>query len=249
MFNASGYDFGYSWFVGYGAAVPLAIALAVMAAATLRKWPRWVVACAGIAAAWALAALVLVNGIWGLNRPMPIPDGFLRSGSGRVLDVGAGSGRASAGVLLTRPQARITGVDIYTGYFGIDDNTPDRFMRNMRIAGAADRADAQVGDMRALPFPEQTFDAVVSSYAIDHVYGDGRTKALGEVARVLRPRGEFLLMIVNVDWWTWFVSPPMAAHTRVNVPRWRHDLEGAGFAIDQEGTWPVTRYWLARKHP
>ena len=51
-----------------------------------------------------------------------------------------------------RPQARVTALDAYRGYFGIDDNTPERLMRNARAAGVADRVHVQVADMRRLPF-------------------------------------------------------------------------------------------------
>jgi SAM-dependent methyltransferase len=247
MFNITTYDFGYSWFIGYGAAIPLAIAAVIGAVAVARAWPRWIAIGSGIVAVWSIAALALVNVAWGINKPSRIPDSFLASGEGRVLDVGAGSGRAAVGVLLTRPLARVTGVDLYNGYYGIEDNTPDRFMRNASIAHAANRADARAGDARALPFPDASFDAVVSSYVIDHLNRSDRATALAEVARVLKPMGEFALMVVNVDWWTWLVNLPMAHHPRVNVERWRTELGAAGFAIEEEGTQPITRYWVARK--
>jgi SAM-dependent methyltransferase len=243
----SAYDFGYSWMIGYGAVIPLAVALLVGAVAIRRRWRRWVVALAGVAALWAIAALVVVNVVWGLNRPSIVPNDFLSSGEGRVLDMGAGSGRAAIGVLLSRPRAHVTGLDIYSGYWGIEDNTPDRFMRNAGIAGAANRADARIGDMRELPFAERTFDAIVSSYAIDHLNRDGRAKALAEAARVLKSRGELLLMVVNVDAWTWLVNPVIALHPPVVVDRWHGELDRAGFEIEREGTQPLTRYWLARK--
>jgi len=164
-----------------------------------------------LVAFWAAAAVVILNAM--LNRPMALPtERFLTSGSGRVLDVGAGSGRAAIGVLLARPKTTAVGVDIYSGYFGIDENTPERFMRNARIAGVAERADARVGDMRKLPFGDGEFDAVVSSYAIDHLRRAERSNAIAEVARVLKPGGEFLLMIIHVDWRTWLVSPLLAHH-------------------------------------
>ena len=173
---------------------------------------------------------------------------FLASGSGRVLDAGAGSGRAAVGVLLARPGTTVTGLDIYQGFWGIDDNTPDRFMTNARIAGAAGRAEARTGDMRDMPFDAATFDAVVSSYAIDHLREDGKVKAVAEVARVLKPRGEFLLMIVNVDWLAWLFSPHAIAHHPAQDPaRWRALLEQGGFVVEEEGTKPATRYLLARK--
>ena len=249
MFNT--YEFGYSWFVGYGAVIPLAIALLVGTIAVLRGWRRWITGLAGIVAVWALVALVVVNVTWGLNRPMAVPNAFLESGNGRVLDVGAGSGRAAVGVLLRRPRAHVTGVDIYSGYWGIDDNTPERFMRNARIAGAADRADARVGDMRKLPFEDQSFDGVVSSYAIDHLNREGVERTLSEVTRVLRPDGQFLMMVVNPDIWTKVALPFFHGHgyfgARTYPERWRSQLTAAGLEVVEEGTQPAALYFLAEK--
>ena len=243
------YDFGYSWFIGYGLAVPLGLAAAIAALAVWRRWPRWTVLMAGVVMAWALVGLVLINVAFGINSPMELPtERFLTSGRGRVLDVGAGSGRAAIGVLLARPQATVVGVDIYRGYWGIHDNTPERFMRNARLAGVADRASARVGDARNLPFGDASFDAVVSSYAIDHLGRDAAAEAVGEAARVLQPGGELLLLIVNADWITWLVSPhAIAHHPRQDPARWRSMLEEVGFGIEEEGTRPATLYWLARK--
>jgi SAM-dependent methyltransferase len=241
------YDFGYSWSVRYAMLVPLIVAGGLAAFAVWRSWSRWVIIPMALVAMWAAAAVVFLNAM--LNRPMSLPtERFLTSASGRVLDVGAGSGRAAIGVLLARPHANATGVDIYSGYWGIDENTPDRFMRNARIAGVADRAAARVGDMRELPFADGEFDAVVSSYAIDHLRRAERPKAIAEVARVLKPGGEFLLMIIQVDWKTWLVSPLLAHHPSQNPEPWRALLQENGFRLEDEGTEFTTLYFLARKH-
>jgi SAM-dependent methyltransferase len=246
--NIFTYDFGYSWFVSYGFAVPLAIGIALAAVATWRRWRAWVTVLSAVIIVWSASALFVTNVVWGLNKPMALPtERFLQPGPGRVLDAGAGSGRAAVGVLLARPQATVTALDIYNGYYGIEDNTPARFMKNAQIAGAGNRADARVGDVRTMPFADGTFDAVVSSYMIDHLPRDSRLQALQEVARVLKTHGDFLLLIVNTDWWTWLVSPPMAHHFRPDPERWRAQLDQAGFTVEEEGRQPVTLYWLARK--
>ena len=243
------YEFGYHWMVGYGLAIPFVLAAALGAVALWRGWPRWIVALTAIIAVWALAGIFMVNVVWGINRPMTLPtERFLASGAGSVLDVGAGSGRAAVGVLLARPNARVTGVDIYSGFWGINDNTPERFMANARIAGADTRASARVGDARKLPFPDASFDAVISSYAIDHLRREGQAQAVGEVARVVRPRGEFLLAIVEVDWQARMFSPhAMGHHPRRHPDHWRKLLQAAGFVLEEEGTQPATRYFYARK--
>ena len=248
MFS-NAYDFGYSWSIAYGLAIPVVLAGALAAIAVWRGWPRWIPFVAGVIVVWAVTGLYLVNVVFGINRPMELPtERFLASGRGRVLDVGAGSGRAAVGVLIARPATTVTGIDLYAGYMGIEDNTPERFMANARTAGAADRADAMRGDARNLPFADATFDGIVSSYVIDHLRGDGKTRALAEAARVLKRGGELLLLIVNVDWITRLFSPhALGHHPRQDPARWRAMLEQAGFAVEEEGTRPATLYWLARK--
>jgi SAM-dependent methyltransferase len=240
------YDFGYSVSLRYAMIVPLILACGIAAVAAWRSWSRWVFIPLALVAVWAAAAVVVLNAM--LNRPMPLPtERFLISGSGRVLDVGAGSGRAAIGVLLARPHTTAMGVDIYSGYWGIDGNTPERFMKNARIAGVAERAAARVGDMRELPFGDGEFEAVVSSYAIDHLRRAERSKAIAEVARVLKPGGEFLLLIVHVDWKTWVVSPLLAHHPSQNPEPWRALLRENGFTLEEEGTQFTTQYFLAKK--
>jgi SAM-dependent methyltransferase len=247
MFNFFTYDFGYTWWIRYAMLVPLVLAGVLATVAAFRSWPRLVYVPLAIVGLWSVAAVVVLNAM--LNRPMALPtERFLTSGSGRVLDVGAGSGRAAIGVLLARPQARAVGVDIYSGYWGIDENTPDRFMRNAGIAGVAGRAEARVGDMRQLPFADGEFDAVVSSYAIDHLRRAERPKAIAEVARVLKPGGELLLMIVSVDWRTWLVSPLLAHHPSQSPEPWRDLLQQSGFTVEEEGTPFTTLYFLAKKN-
>jgi SAM-dependent methyltransferase len=247
MFSA--YDFGYSWLVTHGLVIPLVLAVAMVGLAVWRRWSRWIAVAAGLVAAWAASGVILINTVFGINSPMHLPtERFLSSGSGRVLDAGAGSGRAAVGVLLARPGTTVTGLDIYDGYWGIDDNTPERFMKNARIAGVADRAVARTGDMRDMPFHDAEFDAVISSYAIDHLRRDGVVKAIAEVARVLKPGGQFLLIIVNADWQTWLVSPhAIAHHPRQDPAEWRALLEQSGFSLEEEGTPPATRYFFAKK--
>ena len=77
---------------------------------------------------------------------------------------------------------------------------------------------------------------------------DGIVKAIAEVARVLKPRGEFLLLVVNADLLTWVTSPhALAHHPRPDPAVWRTRLEQGGFAVEEEGTGPATLYFLARK--
>ena len=152
------------------------------------------------------------------------------------------------GCFWRRPRVTVTAVDIYQGYFGIDDNTPDRMLTNARIAGVAERVDAKVGDARELPLASAGYDGVISVAAIDHLPRAGVPKAVAEAVRVLKPRGEFLLMIVNVDAWVWLASPHAMVHHRAADPdRWRALLESSGFDVVEQGTQPGALYFFSRK--
>lgn len=243
------YDFGYSWPITWGLLVPLALFGGLAVLGIWLRWRRWLVAISGVIAMWAVAGLFVTHFVFRLSFPLELPtEQFLSSGSGRVVDIGAGSGRAAIGLLLAKPRVTVTAVDIYQGYFGIDDNTPERFMRNAEIAGVADRAEAKVGDARRLPFETGSYDAAISLAAIDHVPRADIPKALAEAARVLKSDGQFLLMIVNVDGWARFASPhAIGHHPRANADRWRTMLGAAGFDILEQGTQPAMLYFLTRK--
>ena len=136
------YDFGYTWWIGWGHLVPIALFGGIAVLGLWLGWRRWLVIASTLIVVWGLAGLLITQFLFRINLPAPPPiEQFLSTGSGRVVDVGAGSGRATVGLLLARPRATVTAVDIYKGYYGIDDNTPERLMSNARIAGVADRAE------------------------------------------------------------------------------------------------------------
>lgn len=244
------YDFGYSWPWSYGHLVAAGVLGGLALLALLRGWSKWTVAVSGAAALWAAAAFLAFDA--GLHRPAELPTPrFLASGAGRVLDGGAGSGRATLMVLLARPRARVVALDLFAEGYGITGNEPDRLRANVRAAGAEDRLEVKAGDLRKLPFDTGTFDAAVSSFAIDHLGKTGSQQAIGEMARVLRPGGQFLLMVLNTDAFVTFAYPLIHHHMYYghgsSPDRWRGALASAGFDIVEQGTQPATMYFLAQK--
>lgn len=244
------YDFGYSWPWSYGHLVAAAVFLLLAAVAWRLEWRRWTLVVLLLASAWGLASFVAFDSI--LSRPAAMPTArFLESGGGRVLDGGAGSGRATLMVLLARPRATVVALDLFHEGYGIEGNDPARLRANAAAAGVENRLEIQTGDLRRIPFADGSFDAAVSSYVIDHLNRQGVQQSLAEIARVLRPDGQFLLMVINTDGWVRFAYPLIHAHMYYGSgrqgERWRAALTSAGFDIVEQGTQPATLYVLARK--
>ena len=245
-------DFGYGWAWNYGHLGALLLFAGVAVLAWRFGWPRWVCALSGVAAAWGVVGFLIVQMVIRLNLPLELPtDQFFVDGSGQVLDAGAGSGRSSLMVLLERPDSRVLALDLYDGYFGIPDNKPERLYSNAAIAGVEPRIEARVGDMREMPLADNSLDAAVSAYAIDHLSRQGIQRSLAEIQRVLRPNGQFLLMVINPDIWTRIAFPFFMHHGyfggSADHERWRSYLTNAGLEIVEQGTAPGTLYLLARK--
>src|SRR5258706_1234535 len=103
--SASTLDFGYPWWLSYGHAIILARALALLLIGYVRKWSKGPMIFFGALALWSGAAVVLMRFGFDINGRAALPtQSFLRSGTGRVLDLGAGTGRSSIMVLTARPQ-------------------------------------------------------------------------------------------------------------------------------------------------
>jgi ubiquinone/menaquinone biosynthesis C-methylase UbiE len=73
-------------------------------------------------------------------------------------------------------------------------NARDVTLRNASLEGVADRVQVDNGDMRALSYPDATFDLVVSSLAIHNIRSTAdRQKAIVEGFRVLKPGGRMVI--------------------------------------------------------
>lgn len=247
------YDFGYSWPFSLGHFLVFAVALTVVALGIWRGWRPWLVGVFVLLAIWGVAGGAAMHYAVQINEPLRLPtNAFLASGAGHVLDLGAGSGRATVGVLLARRNARVTAVDLYSGYYGIDDNTPGRLKRNAAIAGVGDRVDVRTADMRQLPFGAGEFDAAISVAAVDHLSWPDIDRALRETARVLKPGGQFLVVSLNPDGWV-HVAMPFSIHGHgywgrsPTRERWRDAFAASGFDVAESGTAPATLYWLTTK--
>lgn len=94
----------------------------------------------------------------------------------------------------------------------------------------------EVGDIQAIKYPDAEFDTVISCETIEHV-ADPR-RALGELARVLRPGGRLFLTTPNY-------AGPMGVYRGYLRLRGRRFAE-AGQPINQLTLLPRTVHWVKR---
>ena len=110
-----------------------------------------------------------------------------------VLDMGCGRGAVLTAVARRLTTGRVTGVDIWSRK-DQSGNAKDVTLRNASIEGVGDRVQIETGDMRALPYPDATFDLVVSSLAIHNIRSNAdRKRAIVEGFRVLKPGGRIVI--------------------------------------------------------
>lgn len=120
-------------------------------------------------------------------------EGVKLRGDEHVLDLGCGRGAVLLLAAQRVPAGRASGIDLWstTDQSG---NALETTRRNAALEGVAERVELHTGDMRKLPFPDSSFDLVVSSLAIHNIPdAAGRADAIREAARVLKPGGRALL--------------------------------------------------------
>ena len=103
----------------------------------------------------------------------------------RVLEVGCGTANLSLLVKRMHPDVDMVGLDP-------DPGALERARRKARRRGVAVQLDR--GFAEELPYPDASFDRVLSAFMFHHLRPTARPTALREVARVLRPGGSLHLV-------------------------------------------------------
>jgi ubiquinone/menaquinone biosynthesis C-methylase UbiE len=154
--------------------------------------------CVSIGATFLLMACAMLWGsrVWKLRLRDKLISGIAWRGDERVLDVGCGHGL----LLIACAKRLTTGIAIGVDIWQKEDqagNSPEATTENARLEGVAERIELMDGDARDLPFENDAFDVIVSSWALHNIYDKaGRDQAIREIARVLKPGGH--LAIVDI---------------------------------------------------
>jgi ubiquinone/menaquinone biosynthesis C-methylase UbiE len=143
---------------------------------------------------------------------------------GHVLDVGTGPAVLLAELARLRPDLRLTGVDLSADMVGQARDT---------LRDLGDRASAVTADAADLPFGDDTFDVIVSSYSLHH--WDRPEDAAPELARVLRPGGRLVIYdaaFAPFDELVGAAGPALLASAPQRTP-WRTGLPMLGRGVRQ----------------
>jgi ubiquinone/menaquinone biosynthesis C-methylase UbiE len=141
-------------------------------------------------------------------------------GSGaRVLDVGTGPGGVPLAIARARPLLRIDGLDLSAEMIAYA-------RRATANAGLDDRLAFTVGDVAELPYPNGTFDLVVSLMS-QHHWDDVRA-GVREIRRVLQPGGQ-----------AWIYDARIALHCATSAAREEAGVCGASAAPVRTSRLPI----------
>jgi arsenite methyltransferase len=132
---------------------------------------------------------------WALGRVAP---------GERVLDIGSGAGTDSLiAAQMVGPEGRVTGIDM----------TPEMLAKARSAAAALGATNVEFLEAEAekLPFPDESFDVVISNGVIDLV--PDKDAVFTEIFRVLAPGGRIQIADVTIQ-------NPVSDEGRRNIDLW-----------------------------
>lgn len=105
-----------------------------------------------------------------------------------ILDVACGTADISIKAFRYLRPKHVTGIDVSEKMMAVGEVKIEK-------AGLADRITLQVADVSRLTFPDESFDAAITSFGIRNF--DKLEQSLQQIHRVLRKKGKFVILEMN----------------------------------------------------
>jgi ubiquinone/menaquinone biosynthesis C-methylase UbiE len=164
----------------------------------------------------------------------------------KLLDIGCGTGRTLHQIARTHPKMRLHGADLSPAYIKL---ARKRLLDVEEVSLAVENGEA-------LPWADETFDVVTSTYMFHELPRNARRNVVREMFRVLRPGG-----LVVIEDSAQISESPQLGGVLQNFPREFHepfyedylsdDLGGilaeCGFAVDETQAQLVAKVVFGRK--
>ncbi len=170
----------------------LIAAAVVLAAGLLRPHlfhlpMRWIAIILGVYFLQGAANILFYSKVGKLRMREEFLNSVPWRGDEQVLDIGCGRGLLLVAAARRLRSGRAVGVDAFLPE-AITGNRPFAVLENAELEGVRDRVEVQPGDARKLPFPDSSFDIVLSNFVLHEMETDSdRRKMIQEIARVLKP--------------------------------------------------------------
>lgn len=156
-----------------------------------------------------------------------------------VLDVGCGTGTLA---LLAKKRIGKTG-----SVCGVDPSASLLAGARRKAARARLPIDLQIGGIEQLPFPDQSFDVVLSTFMLHHIPHDLKRQGLTEIMRVLRPEGR-LLVVDFTHLQDYQIQPEQPATGAIELRNLPAHLKDMGFSSIESGEIPIRTRNLRSVH-
>jgi SAM-dependent methyltransferase len=162
------------------------------------RWLRYLLGYWGIFAGGSMALTALLM-IWSskvgkLHKRKSLIESLGLKGNETVLDVGCGRGLLLTEAAKHLSTGKAIGVDLWQSV-AQSGNRLEVTQENARREGVAGRVEIKTCDMRELPLLDASVDAVVASLSIHNIPDTaGRTQAIREIHRILKPGGQIALL-------------------------------------------------------
>jgi ubiquinone/menaquinone biosynthesis C-methylase UbiE len=164
----------------------------------------------------------------------------------KLLDIGCGTGRTLHQIARTHPKMRLHGADLSPAYIKL---------ARKRLLDL-DEVSLAVENGEALPWADETFDVVTSTYMFHELPRNARRNVVREMFRVLRPGG-----LVVIEDSAQISESPQLDGVLQNFPREFHEpfyedyladdlatiLAGCGFSVEETQTQLVAKVVFGHK--